>query len=74
MFSQTLSALLAEVRVPTLIAWGREDVVAPSECAQQFMAAMPEAQLKIFDAAGHAVEFEQAEALAGAVRELIAKR
>ncbi len=48
--------------------------MAPLECAQQFMAAMPEAQLKIFDAAGHAVEFEQAEALAGAVRELIAKR
>ena len=74
MFSQTLPKLLAGVTAPTLVAWGQEDAVAPLECAEQFAAAIPNAQLQVFDAAGHFVELEQALALADAVHELIGSR
>jgi pimeloyl-ACP methyl ester carboxylesterase len=74
MFSQTLPELLAGVTAPTLVAWGREDAVVPLECAEQFAAAIPNAQTQVFDGAGHYLEFEQASALARAVHELIVNR
>ena len=74
MFSQTLPDLLTGVTAPTLVAWGREDGVAPLVCAEQFAAAIPDAAVQVFDGAGHFLEFEQASALASAVHELIARR
>ena len=66
LFSQTLPYLLGELRLPTLVAWGRHDRVVPPTVAQQFAKAIPGARVELFDA-GHYVEFEQPAALAAAI-------
>ena len=74
MFSQTLPQMLTGVTAPTLVAWGREDAVTPLACAAQFAAAIPNAQVQVFDGTGHFVEFERSSALASAVRDLMASK
>lgn len=44
---------LGDIRVPTLIIWGREDVVTPPEAAHEFAARIPGSKLVWFDRCGH---------------------
>ena len=64
MYNPSLPALLAEVRTPALIVWGREDGIVPVECADHYAAALLNAQLHVLDAAGHHIDIEQPAALA----------
>ena len=67
MFNRRLEPLLGDMRVPTLLVWGKRDKVVPVECAKRFQAAIPNAVLEVVEDAGHVVELEQPEQLAALV-------
>ncbi|GJM19821.1 MAG: alpha/beta hydrolase [Phycisphaeraceae bacterium] len=60
---------LAEIRCPTLLIWGREDIVTPPSAAQGFLDLLPDARIAWIDACGHAPMIEAPETFARAVRE-----
>ena len=49
---------LGEIHQPTLLIWGREDVVTPPSAGQGFMELMPDARLFWIDDCGHAPMIE----------------
>lgn len=56
-----LGERLHEVRVPTQLIWGRQDIVTPPEVAEQFLELIPDARLDWLDDCGHAPQIECAE-------------
>ncbi len=44
---------LERIRVPTLVVWGRDDLIVPAADAAGFMERIPGAQLVVFDDCGH---------------------
>jgi pimeloyl-ACP methyl ester carboxylesterase len=50
---------LAQVTVPTLIVWGRDDAITPPFVAQQFCQNISNAELVFIDRCGHAPPIEQ---------------
>jgi pimeloyl-ACP methyl ester carboxylesterase len=64
MFNQALPVLLRGVDTPTLIVWGKEDKIAPVNCGERYMQALPHAQFVVLNQCGHFVEIEKAEDLA----------
>ena len=57
-------ALLATLRLPTLIVCGREDNVIPPAASQELQRLLPHAQLEWLDNAGHQTPLEQAPTVA----------
>ena len=51
---------LAEVKQPTLIIWGREDLLTPLAMGERFKKEIPHSELVIFDKCGHVPQLEQA--------------
>ncbi len=47
------------LRVPTLLAWGRQDNVTPPEVAVEFSQLIPGSRLEWIDSCGHAPQIEQ---------------
>ncbi len=69
--SQTLAAAwfdrhgaLGDVRVPTLVVHGGQDVMVPASSGRALAAGIPGARLHVAPASGHAVPFEEPEATA----------
>lgn len=54
------SGRLADLRVPTLVVAGRDDVLVPPAAAEELRDQIQDAELKVIDNAGHAVAAEQA--------------
>ena len=54
-----LGARIPEISAPTLLIWGRNDIVTPPEAAHQFMANLPDARIVWFDECGHAPMMEK---------------
>lgn len=69
-----LGERIREIQAPTLLVWGREDVVTPPTAAEQFMELLPDARIEWFERCGHVPMLEAtegfAEALAGFVEGL----
>ncbi len=57
-----LASSLQTLDIPTLILWGRHDRILPVELASLWRQALPHAQLRIVDDAGHLLLDESAEA------------
>jgi pimeloyl-ACP methyl ester carboxylesterase len=55
------STHLGALKMPVLILWGREDRLIPVHSAEVFQAALPQAQLIIYDQCGHIPMEERAE-------------
>ena len=55
---------LANVRVPTMIIWGRDDAITPPHVAEEFCNNIPKAELAFIDECGHSPPIEQPEAFA----------
>ncbi len=53
-----MHADLPSIRCPTLLIWGREDIVTPLNVAEMFAERLPNAQIKIIDHCGHAPNIE----------------
>lgn len=59
---------LPEIRVPTLVLWGREDRITPPAAAERFCALIPDAELVYLRECGHTPMLEQPAAWSGVVR------
>src|SRR6266702_5019806 len=64
MYSPTLPPLLAGVKSPSLVVWGRRDRIVPLECGEAYVRALPQSRLAVIEGAGHFIDMEQPEALA----------
>ncbi len=53
--------LLAQMEVPILLVWGREDKAVPLRCGQEMHRILKSSRLEIIDNAGHVPNFECAE-------------
>ena len=67
MFNRRLGPLLGDVATPTLAVWGSEDRVVPPECAALYAEALPNCRVEMIDGAGHLVEIEEADRVAGLI-------
>ena len=63
---------LAEVRVPTLVLVGAEDVLTPPAESQAMAAAIPGARLEIVPRAGHLANLERPDAVNAAFAAFLA--
>jgi len=54
--------MLADIRVPTLVVVGEDDVITPPELARRMASAIPLAELRIVPEAGHLPNLERPEA------------
>ena len=69
----TFPARYAEMSLPALIVWGRQDRIVPALNALRFEADLPAAKLHLFDDCGHAPHLEYPEETAVAIRDWIGK-
>jgi pimeloyl-ACP methyl ester carboxylesterase len=60
---------LGDIRVPTLIVWGKEDRITPHEVAERFHTHIPGSHLVYLPNCGHAPMLEQPKAFDAAVSE-----
>ena len=56
-------ALLGDIRVPTLVACGADDVLTPPACSREIAEAVPGAVLEVLPECGHLLTWEQPEAV-----------
>ena len=56
--SESISALLSEIRIPTLIVWGNEDQITPVSVAYTLKKEIEDSTLEILDECGHAPMME----------------
>lgn len=54
-----LGKRISEVAVPTLLVWGRQDIVTPPEAAEGFLKLLPDARIVWLDRCGHAPMMEK---------------
>jgi len=67
-FDPKFMRYLHRVKMPTLIVWGDEDKIVPVQQTETWRRFLPDAEIKVFQGAGHLVHLEKPEAV-----ELIAK-
>lgn len=56
-----LGEKLHEIRCPTLLMWGKQDIVTPPEVAEEFLRLIPGARLEWIDKCGHAPQIERSQ-------------
>jgi proline iminopeptidase len=59
---------LGEIRAPTLVLVGREDIIGPPSHAKIMHEGIPDSELVVFEQSGHFVYVEEAEAFFETVR------
>ncbi len=60
---------IRDIACPTLIIWGRNDIVTPPDAAEEFNRRIPDSRIVWFDRCGHAPMLEKPEEFARALRE-----
>lgn len=71
--SPRIEPWLPEVRVPSLILWGREDRMVPVASAHTWLAGIPHARLVILNGIGHLPMVESTQQTAAHCRQLLDK-
>ena len=71
MYDPRLPTLLARLRLPTRIVWGREDRIVPVECGQLYQEAIPGSGLVIMEGCGHSPQIEKPEEFAQAALDFL---
>ena len=64
MFSRRLPHLLSEVQTPSLVVWGDNDRIIPTDSGQQYVEGLADARMEVVASAGHLVEWDQPDQLA----------
>jgi pimeloyl-ACP methyl ester carboxylesterase len=67
MYNPKLPFVLAQVKVPTLIVWGKQDAIVPVECGELYQQAIPRATLAVIDRCGHSPQLEKPQEFLDAV-------
>jgi len=65
--SERLDNRLAEIHVPTLVVWGKQDNLLPIASGERYAAGIPGARMISFDKCGHVPPIEKAEEFVSAV-------
>jgi pimeloyl-ACP methyl ester carboxylesterase len=55
---ETVTDQLSQLDMPSLLVWGRDDIITPPEVAEEFRDRMPNAHLEFIDKCGHAPMIE----------------
>lgn len=55
---ETVTERLSQLDMPSLLVWGRDDIITPPEVAEEFRDRMPNARLEFIDECGHAPMIE----------------
>jgi pimeloyl-ACP methyl ester carboxylesterase len=66
-----LDSRLADIKIPTLIIWGKQDTLIPLEFAGQFAKGIHGSKLVVIDKAGHLPQAEQPGAFCRAVKRFV---
>jgi pimeloyl-ACP methyl ester carboxylesterase len=69
-----LPGLVARVRVPTLVVWGREDTWVPVEQADRFLADIPGSRKAVIEACGHMPQEERPAEVLGFLEDFLSVR
>jgi pimeloyl-ACP methyl ester carboxylesterase len=64
---ERLHVAMAGLRVPTMLVWGDRDAIVPTPLAEPTLALLPDAELRIIEACGHAPHRERPQALVQAL-------
>jgi len=67
MYTATLPHLLGGVRAPALVVWGEHDRIVPRSAGELYARRLRQARFEVVRGAGHCVDMEQPDALAGLV-------
>lgn len=59
---------LKDIKLPTLIIWGKHDMIIPVEVAERFARGIKDSKLIVIENAGHLPQIEQPDAFARAVK------
>lgn len=65
---EDLTKYLDKINQPTLLIWGKDDLVTPISFAQHFLAKLPQAKLEVIDKAGHYSFLDQPEAFVSIIK------
>jgi pimeloyl-ACP methyl ester carboxylesterase len=65
---------LPNLKVPTLLIWGKQDQITPPHVAEEFHEALPDSELVWIDKCGHAPMMERPEAFNKALDDWMHKR
>ena len=65
---------LGEIEMPTLLIWGRQDIVTPPSAGQGFLELMPDAEIVWIERCGHAPMIESPGEFADAMRGFFERR
>ncbi len=57
--SERLDSTLAQIKVPTLVVWGKQDALLPISSGERYAAGIPGARLVSFDQCGHVPPVEK---------------
>jgi 2-hydroxy-6-oxonona-2,4-dienedioate hydrolase len=68
-----LGSRIPDIQAPTLLIWGKQDIVTPPEAAEQFMSLLRDPRIVWFDECGHAPMIERPELFAKALLEFAAE-
>ena len=64
---------LHKITVPTLVIAGKHDWICPPELSEEIAAAIPNADLRIFENSGHLIRVDEPEALLDSIMEFLPK-
>ena len=67
MYNPKMPHLMAQMKLPTLIVWGKQDAIVPMECGELYQQAIPGAALTLIDHCGHSPQLEKPDAFLAAV-------
>jgi pimeloyl-ACP methyl ester carboxylesterase len=67
------TGLLAQIRCPTLLLCGRDDLWSPLARHEQMLALMPGARLEVIEQSGHMTTMERPQAVTGALADWLAQ-
>jgi 2-hydroxy-6-oxonona-2,4-dienedioate hydrolase len=70
---RTVESELAQLKIPTMIIWGRDDEITPPSTGEEFRRRIEGSQLRFIDDCGHAPNWEQPEAFADLLADFLPK-
>lgn len=67
MHNPKMPDLMARVKLPSLVVWGKQDAIVPVNCGELYQQAIPGASLTVIDRCGHSPQLEKPQEFLDAV-------
>lgn len=71
--SHNMEDILSEIHQPTLLVWGKQDIVTPPKVALKFQSLLPNSELKWIDQCGHAPMMECPDQFSALMKDFLLK-